>query len=82
MEMVGACMRKATRIPDKASPSVDPTGTKKQRAAKGDMEKDSGEGPKRKRSLLRNAPPLTAADRPRWRTLQLPQAPEGSERIE
>ncbi|GFR62280.1 hypothetical protein ElyMa_003578200 [Elysia marginata] len=57
MEMVWACMQKATKIPDKASPTVDPLGTKKQRTAKGDLEEDSGEGPERKRSLLRNGSP-------------------------
>ncbi|GFR94936.1 hypothetical protein ElyMa_002679800 [Elysia marginata] len=56
MEMVGACIQKATRISDKASPTVDSSGTKKQRAAKGDLEEDSGEGPERKRSLLKNCP--------------------------
>ncbi|GFS02461.1 hypothetical protein ElyMa_004607400 [Elysia marginata] len=52
MEMVEACIQQATRIPDKASFTVDPSGTKKQRTTEGDMEEDGGEGPERKRSLL------------------------------
>ncbi|GFS08807.1 hypothetical protein ElyMa_004766700 [Elysia marginata] len=78
----GACMQKATRIPVKASPTVGPSGTKRQRTAKGDLEDDGGEGSERKRSLSLETVPLTAADRPRWRALQLPQAPDGVERIE
>ncbi|GFR83126.1 endonuclease-reverse transcriptase [Elysia marginata] len=48
--------QKATRFPDKASPTVDPSGTKKERAAEGDLEEDGGEGPERKRSFLRKRP--------------------------
>ncbi|GFR73620.1 hypothetical protein ElyMa_002141800 [Elysia marginata] len=55
--MVGACMQKATRIPDKVSPTVDSPGTKKPRTAEGDLEEDGGEGPERKWSLLRNGSP-------------------------
>ncbi|GFR57777.1 G-protein coupled receptor GRL101 [Elysia marginata] len=34
-------MQKTTGIPDKESPAVDPSGTKKQRTAEGDLEKDA-----------------------------------------
>ncbi|GFS13394.1 hypothetical protein ElyMa_001396000 [Elysia marginata] len=75
MEMIGTCMQKVTRITDKASPTLDPSGAKKQRRPKETwrrtVEKDLKERP---------PPPLTAADRPR--ALQLPQAPDGTERIE
>ncbi|GFR71070.1 hypothetical protein ElyMa_005669200 [Elysia marginata] len=76
MEMVGVCIQKATRIPDRASPKVDPSETKKQRTAKGDLED------LKERGLSLETAPVTAADRPRWGALQLPQAPDSSERIE
>ncbi|GFR64833.1 hypothetical protein ElyMa_000188200 [Elysia marginata] len=46
--------QKATRIPNNVSPTVGPSGTKKQTTAKGDLWEDGGEGPERKRSLLKN----------------------------
>ncbi|GFS00399.1 hypothetical protein ElyMa_001070400 [Elysia marginata] len=51
MEMVGACMQQPQDSLIRRALRCTPSGTKKQRAAKGDLEEDSGEGPERKRSL-------------------------------
>ncbi|GFR83916.1 endonuclease-reverse transcriptase [Elysia marginata] len=47
----------------------------------GNLAEDNGDRPERK-SLYIETVSITAADRPTWRALQLPQAPDGSERIE
>ncbi|GFS23728.1 hypothetical protein ElyMa_005139900 [Elysia marginata] len=73
MEMVGACMQKATGIPNKASPTMDPSGTSRRRPTE-TWRRTVERG-------LRNGS-LTAEDRPRWKALQLHQAPDRSERTE
>ncbi|GFR80221.1 hypothetical protein ElyMa_000575800 [Elysia marginata] len=57
MEMVAACMQKATGTPNKASPVMDPSGTKKQRTAEGYLGEDGAKGSERNKSLLRNGSP-------------------------
>ncbi|GFR69519.1 carboxylic ester hydrolase [Elysia marginata] len=78
-----ACTQKATEVHDMIRRALRWT-TQRQRSRgraketwKMTVEKDLIE-----RGLSLETAPLTAADRPRWRALQLPQAPDGPQRIE